>query len=168
MEYYGYQAKSAQVLANRDYYDYLVKALDNARHRVWISMFIANTTVYGDKYFMVRRLVKGLEYAAWRDVDVRVMLGLSDKTRLWVPNATTYNYLESLGIATREFSTASRKTSHSKLAIIDYDLIVAGSHNWSAKSLAGIHNELSLVLHSEDANLALEKEFLTNWNDSRK
>jgi len=168
INFHAYSATESQLLVNRDYYDYVVKSIDNAKIRIWISMFIINATVFGDKYLMIRRLIKGLEYAKWRNVDVKIMLGISEISQLWLPNSTSMHYLTNLGLETREFNTQYRTSNHSKFILFDDNLIIAGSHNWSAKSLAGIHNEISIVLNSEDVSRVLSTEFLNNWNQSDK
>jgi phosphatidylserine/phosphatidylglycerophosphate/cardiolipin synthase-like enzyme len=49
--------------------------------------------------------------------------------------------------------------------IIDEEVVVVGSHNWSAGSFFNF-DDLSMVVHSSDYAEHMAKRFTAQWNDA--
>ena len=113
----------------------------------------------------VRLLLKSLARAVWRNVDVRVLVGTSDAKVIQVANSTAYSTLEYYGVPVRRFLSQYAQSLHSKSVIVDDQLVVAGSHNWSPGA-AESHDEDSLAVFSRELNLLLRDEFSVNWLSS--
>lgn len=158
---------SCTPLRNAEFFSYLFREIKNSTTRVWISMFTINSRIQDDSEMAVRTLIKEIQKALHRGVDVRVILGASEKsyTQLQIVNQTSLNFLKSLGIPTKNYSVTKNKDSHSKYVIVDDDIIIQGSHNLSSRSLSvGIDD--SIAMQSPEMNLSFRKTFLESWEES--
>jgi phosphatidylserine/phosphatidylglycerophosphate/cardiolipin synthase-like enzyme len=165
MSFSVYQIKEALPLRNEQYFEFLNGKFQEARKRIWASIFIINPIVEDDVYLAVRTLLKKLAYAKWRNVDIRILVGTSNNPGIRVANDTAYEYLRNLDIPVRKFIGKYRKSLHSKYVIIDDEIIVVGSHNWTPGA-AGKHNEDSIAVCSQELNRLLCDEFISNWQYS--
>lgn len=156
------QIDKAIPLRGRNYFEFLRGKFLNARKRIWATIFIVNPIVKDDEYRAIRTFLKTLNYAQWKNVDVRILLGTSAASDIQIANDTAYQYLVNLEIPVRRFVG---KSLHSKYVIIDDDIIVVGSHNWTPGAVSS-HNEDSIVLYSKELNIILCEEFLINWEEA--
>jgi phosphatidylserine/phosphatidylglycerophosphate/cardiolipin synthase-like enzyme len=161
----AYRIEKTVRLANGDYFDFLSGQIQEARKRVWAANFIINPVVSNDPSLAVRGFLKRLAYAQWRNVDVRVLVGTSHVRDIRVANHTARLYLTDLGVPIRSFIGKLSKSLHSKYVIVDDEVIVVGSHNWTPGAF-GDHSEESLAIYSHEMNLILRDEFLANWSNS--
>jgi phosphatidylserine/phosphatidylglycerophosphate/cardiolipin synthase-like enzyme len=150
-------------LANKAYYYYLLDGIREARHRLWASVFFVNVDELADRDLKVRRLLKEVALAHDRGVDVRILLG-GERERLngfRVSNELSRTYLQHLGVEVRVYDGAKINT-HAKFVLIDDDVTLLGSHNWSPRSFArGIDD--SVALRSDELNTRLARVFLDDW-----
>jgi phosphatidylserine/phosphatidylglycerophosphate/cardiolipin synthase-like enzyme len=157
-----YDVDLAVPLRGSAYADFLSKRLREARRRVWLATFVYELRPSLDLTFVVRRLTTSLEYAAWRGVELRVLLGASPSMEISIGNAVARSFLRSLRVPVRYFRNDRTLSLHSKYAIVDDDTIVVGSQNWSPGGL-GRHAEDAVALHSPPLALQLSREFERLW-----
>lgn len=162
-----YPVTSAIPLQGKDYLPYVLDQIDSAKNRIWASIFIVDTRIKQDHYRSVRSLIQKLEYAKWRNVDVRVIIGTATITEIYLASRTSAYYMKKRGLEVRQYGSAYRKATHSKYLIFDNDLVITGSNNWSHEAF---HKavESSLAVESKGINQDLSQEFISIWNTSKK
>ena len=166
MKFPAFEISKALPLRNKDYFIFLLDAISAARFRIWATIFLVDITVLSDQRLYVRKLINNLVYANWRNVDVRLILGKSKIAPLIQNmNLTSARYIKDKGINVRIFHSAEDSSTHSKYVIIDHDLIILGSHNWSHGGFSQ-YIEDSIAVHSKNLCRNLEEEFLESWNSS--
>ena len=135
------------ILANEDYFPALLKCIDEARNEILISIFSFKTGEHKNSY--PDQILSHLAKAVERGVKVFVVLettsGKSDE--LNIQNRQTGRLLEEKGI--KVFFDSPRKTTHTKLVVIDQRLIFLGSHNFTQSALK-YNNEISILLDNSD------------------
>ncbi|MDJ0765307.1 MAG: phospholipase D-like domain-containing protein [Myxococcota bacterium] len=162
-----YNFDSATPLQDDEAYDFLWSKIAKAHRRIWASVFIVNMSTASDDELRIRDLLKHLAYAKWRNVDVKVLVGQSTVGAIQVQTGTAAAYLQSMGIEARSFRSDEDISTHSKYLVIDDDLIVVGSNNWSPGGLVK-NTEDALAIKSADLNTALALNFLKHWETSQK
>jgi phosphatidylserine/phosphatidylglycerophosphate/cardiolipin synthase-like enzyme len=99
-------------------------------------------------------------------IQVRILLDrdrATDPYRSTVINANAKAYPETHGVSCK-FDREDRLL-HSKYVLVDEDLVVLGSHNWSAGSYF-LMDDLSVAVRSESLVQALRARFDTLWASS--
>ena len=162
MNFSCYKINKAITLRNEQYFTFLNGMIQRSKKRIWAAIFIVNPTVDDDIFLTLRNLLKRLYYAKWRNVDVRVLIGSSNNLGIGIANETAYSYLLDLGIPVHRFIGKYRKSLHSKYVILDDELIICGSHNWTPGAVH-LHQEDSIAVFSEELNLLLRDEFSSHW-----
>lgn len=165
MEFSTYTIDSMLPLIRDEYFTFLNHKIRDARKRIWSAIFIVNPTVGLDTSLAIRHLLKNLAYAKWKNVDVKVIVGTSGVRDIQVANNTTMLYLQELGIPVRRYIGGRRRSLHSKYVVIDDELIIVGSHNWTPGAVAE-HNEDSIAVYSQNMNTLLRDEFTSNWQNA--
>jgi phosphatidylserine/phosphatidylglycerophosphate/cardiolipin synthase-like enzyme len=139
----------AILLTNEDYFPALLKGIDEAQSEIFMSIFSFKAGVHKNSY--PDRILGHLAKAVKRGVKVIVILettgGGSDE--LSVQNRQTGKLLEETGV--RVYFDSPRKTTHTKLVVIDERLVILGSHNLTQSALKH-NNEISILM--ERPNLA--------------
>ena|SRR6185295_2231583 len=163
-----YPIASAAPLQGKDYLPYILDKIDSAKTRIWASIFIIDARIDKDEYRSVRTLIERLTYAAWRKVDVRVIVGTSTIEDIYVACLTSANYMIKQGLNVRSYATVGRrKTTHSKYLLFDNNLAVIGSNNWSHNSFHLAVNS-SLAVESDGLAESLSQEFSALWQTSKE
>ncbi len=162
MGFSAYEIDKVVTLRNEQYFTFLNGMIQKARKRIWAAIFIVNPTVEDDYFLTIRNLLKILTYALWRNVDVRVLIGQSEAFGISTANETAFSYLHHLGVPVRKFIGQYRRSMHSKYVVIDDELLICGSHNWTPGA-ANLHEEDSIAVFSEEMNLLLRDEFISHW-----
>jgi phosphatidylserine/phosphatidylglycerophosphate/cardiolipin synthase-like enzyme len=153
-------------LRNRDYYDYLVHQIRSAQRRVWASIFIVNPLRGSDPNLDVRQLFSELVLASRHAVDVRILVGDSHQTiGIRESNMVARKLLQLRGLLARCHRAPERSSTHEKYVIVDEDLCILGSHNWTHRAF-NESQEDSLAVRSADLVLRLETSFLRAWQAS--
>lgn len=135
------------ILANENYYPVLLEAIDKARQEIMISIFSFKTgerkNTYPDK------ILNHLAEAVKRGVKVIVILEKTDHRTegLDIQNRETGRLLAEKGI--NVFYDSPRRTTHTKLIVIDQRLLILGSHNFTQSALK-YNNEMSVLLENPD------------------
>jgi len=134
------------VLKNNDFFPALLKAIDEARDEIFISIFSFRAGVHKKSY--PDRILAHLGRAVKRGVNVKVVLENTGKTsdELSAQNRKTKKLLEEQGVVV--YLDSPKKTTHTKLIVIDQRLVILGSHNWTQSALK-YNNEISLLVESQ-------------------
>jgi phosphatidylserine/phosphatidylglycerophosphate/cardiolipin synthase-like enzyme len=137
----------AVILANEEFLPVLLKAIDEARDEIIMSVFSFKAGEHKNSY--PDRIASHLAGAVKRGVKVFVVLETtSDKSdKLNIQNRKAGKFLEEKGI--KVFFDSPRKTTHTKLLVIDQRLIFLGSHNFTQSALK-YNNEISVLLDRPD------------------
>lgn len=109
-------------------------------------------------------LIDALRKAHQRGVAVRVLLdrdGEKDPYRSTVINSDAKRFFLDAGVPCR--SDFSNRLLHSKYLILDANLVVLGSHNWSSGSYFGF-DDLTLAIASPEFAAELGERFETQWS----
>ena len=137
----------AVILTNEDFLPALLKSIDEARDEIFMSIFSFKSGEHKNSY--PDRIAGHLARAVKRGVKVFVVLettsGKSDD--LNIQNRQTGKLLEENGINVSFDSP--RKTTHTKLTVIDQRLIFLGSHNFTQSALK-YNNEISVLMDRPD------------------
>ncbi len=135
------------VLKNNDFFPALLKAIDEARDEIFISIFSFRAGVHKRSY--PDRILAHLGRAVKRGVNVKVVLENTGKTsdQLSAQNRKTKKLLEEQGVVV--YLDSPKKTTHTKLIVIDQRLVILGSHNWTQSALK-YNNEISLLVESQE------------------
>jgi len=137
----------AVILANEDFMPALLKAIDDARDEILLSLFSFKAGKYKDSY--PDRIAAHLERAVKRGVKVYVVLETSENPseELSMQNRKTGTFLQNRGMTV--FYDSPRRTTHTKLIVIDRKLVLLGSHNFTQSALK-YNNEISVLLNSPE------------------
>ena len=143
----SHPAEEVKMMANRDYYPILHELIMEADYEILIIMYQART--YPDHPEGVNeQMYNDLFEAVNRGVYVQVILDASS----WNMGSTYKNlqlaeFLRSGGIDV--LWDPPDVTSHNKMVLIDDDVVIIGSTNWSYYALAR-NNEISVMIRSTE------------------
>lgn len=166
MSFPGFAAERIAPIAGADYAPFLLEQFRTARWRIWASIFIVELRNEFDVSLSVRRFLNEFEQSAWRGVDVRLLVGVSDTLDIRLSNAVATGYLAARSLAVRRYRPAQHNVStHSKYIVVDADRVIVGGHNWSPGSLEQ-HQQDSVAVYSTDLNRLLGSEFLALWREA--
>jgi phosphatidylserine/phosphatidylglycerophosphate/cardiolipin synthase-like enzyme len=164
----AYSVVSTVPLQGEDYLPYILDKIDSARTRIWASIFIIDARIQNDPFRSVRSAIEKLAYAAWRNVDVRVVVGSATIEEIYIACLTSAYYMKKQGINVRQYaSLGKRKSTHSKYLLFDDDLVVIGSNNWEHEAFHGAV-ESSLAVESQGLAESLSREFSAVWQTSEE
>lgn len=148
------------ILRGSEYYYWLSDALDNAKERIEIAMF---HMALPDENHPTHLLLDKLINAKNRGVEVRVLLDSDQKEDVYkstIINQRALEILKAGGVDAR--FDAEDKLLHSKFLVIDSDIAVVGSHNWSAGSYFA-YDDITMVINSENFVEELHQRFEKLW-----
>ena len=158
-----FKAEKVGLLSDSDYYYFLMEKIRKARQSLYATVFIVNIRKSDDIDRKVLSILKELEYAHWKGVDVKLIVGSSTGAPLIsIANEVTIKYLEEKRFPVR-YAQIEDGSLHSKYVVIDQELIIIGSHNWTYNAFF-MSKEDSLFCYSKDAAIKLTKEFNYLWN----
>lgn len=161
MDYSYFRAEKAVRLSDDDYYDFVMEKIRSASGRIHATLFIVD--VFYDRWNRIKEMLDELAYAVWRGVDVKVVLGHSEKNlNVDIPDRLGFEYMKERGIPVRFSNPPDDYSLHSKYIVFDEDLVVAGSHNWSHLDIF-MSKEDSAAVYSVDAVINLSNEFNKLW-----
>jgi phosphatidylserine/phosphatidylglycerophosphate/cardiolipin synthase-like enzyme len=131
------------MLENKDFFPALLGAIDKAQHEIFISIFSFKAGVHPNSY--PDQILAGLERAVKRGVQVNVILEVtSDHTNdLTRQNMKTKTLLEEKGVTV--YLDSPKKTTHTKLVLVDGRSVFLGSHNFTSSALKH-NNEISVLI----------------------
>jgi len=134
---------------NKNYFSTSLSLLKKSQKSIYVIMFSAR---YYSKYpdSPSNQILNELIKAAKRNVKVEIILDQSELkfySSNTKGNLETANYLSNNGITV--YFDSIKKTTHSKLIIIDEKYVILGSTNWSYYSLTK-NNETSVLINSPE------------------
>jgi phosphatidylserine/phosphatidylglycerophosphate/cardiolipin synthase-like enzyme len=133
------------LLKNKAYFHALSEKIRDARSEIVMAYFLFKTNNHPRSYPEI--LLQGLGAAARRGVRVTVVLEQDDKPDSSI-NRDNRNAAERLRQAGVEiYFDAPKKTTHTKLAVVDRRYTFIGSHNLTQSALKH-NNELSVLIDS--------------------
>jgi len=148
------------VLWSGTYSDAVASLIAGAASRIDVCMFHMTLPGQNARH---RRLIEGLAAAKARGAAVRVLL---DQDRESDPyRSTIINSAARLWLLDRDVECRLDRTDrllHSKFLVIDADLAIVGSHNWTATSFYEV-DDLSLAVRSPALVQALAARFDALW-----
>jgi phosphatidylserine/phosphatidylglycerophosphate/cardiolipin synthase-like enzyme len=134
------------LLKNREYFHALSERIRAARTQIVMAFFLFKTSGHPTSYPEI--ILRELGDAARRGVRVLVVLEQDERSGSTV-NRDNRNASERLKKAGVEvFFDSPRKTTHTKLAVIDGRYTFIGSHNMTQSALKH-NNELSVLIDSQ-------------------
>lgn len=161
----GFEANKINLLMDREYYPQVKSLIDNAKKSVQVMMFEAS---YYNKYpgSPSNQLIDALVSARKRGLKVEVILDVQKKnTRTTKRNLETGKILKNAGVEV--VFDLKHVSTHAKMLIIDANMVVLGSTNWTYSALTKNH-EVSAVIYSKETAKHLEDYFQLVKNACKK
>ncbi|HOK39415.1 MAG TPA: phospholipase D-like domain-containing protein [bacterium] len=149
------KTKQVTFLMNTQYYPALLREIKKAKEEIIVLMFLVRFEYDENNpiYILAQELVK----AKKRGVDVKVFLDdfIIDEKLGSAANEIFYKYLDKNDI--KVYIDETEKIYHTKLIIIDKEVVIVGSGNWTTSSFT-LNNETSVLIRSKTiAESFLEK-----------
>ncbi len=150
-----YQGK-VELINNQDYLPRVLDLIGSAQSSVFIIMYAMKYEEANSAY-KANDLIKDLVQAYKKGVDVKILL--DDITAGDYPQTT--NYLKQNGMHFKIDPPSI--TTHSKMIVIDGNISIIGSHNWTESAVAD-NNETSVILYSSEIAEKENEYFYTLYN----
>ncbi len=154
---YSLPAEDVRLVIDAQYFQVANKMIQEAKTSIQIMMFEMG---YYDKYPQTpsNLLIKGLIDARKRGVKVEVILEVKEgEDRTTKRNRQTGKILSNGGVEV--IYDPLFKTTHAKLMVVDGELVLVGSTNWTYYALTE-NNEVSILLRSKQ----VAKELVDYFN----
>ncbi len=153
------QTKCPEILflPDRDFFPALTDVVDRATREIFICMFSFKAGVHSNSY--PDRLVRHLASASRRGVRVVVILESTGRSEdsLTAQNLKTKELLEKIGAAV--YMDSPKKTTHTKMIVVDGRHVFLGSHNFTSSGLKHNH-EVSVLIRDEAMAQAVRRYML--------
>ncbi len=142
-------------ISGLEYYPAVKEIIDNAEKSIAISMYIIKLDENNEKS-LIYKLCNSLVEAKKRGVDVKIILDQNidfvqaDKDHDWDiegKNESAYKYFKNNGIDV--FYDDKTIFTHSKALVVDEEIVIVGSTNWSQSALTK-NNENSVLIKSPE------------------
>ena len=160
-----FPARQAALLFDEDYGLFLLDAVQRARRRVLATQFLVELRPELDGERLVLMLCRALAEASWRGVDVRVVLSPFVADPGLDVNGIARRWLRARDVPVRVYRPrrgSRRREMHTKLVVIDDDLGVVSSHNWTPGAFAA-NREAAVAVRSRDVAGRLSEAFEGYW-----
>jgi len=138
----------SELILNDEYFEVAHSQIQKAEESIYLIAYLFLVYDYQDAYS--NRLLKDLIEAHKRGVEVHVILDYPKPEYMGEKepkNQEVYEKLKDAGIDVR-FDSAETRT-HNKVLVIDREIIIVGSHNYSFDGLK-YNNETSLLIRDRD------------------
>lgn len=166
-KYDVYSVENLIPLEDENYLLFIRDAIKNSTKRVWVCMFLIDCYPNDDEDLAVRNILKLLAKKKKFNVDVKIITEFSRQTfSIHNSNKLAYLLTKYYGLDCR-FYIGNKRSEHSKYLIIDDNLCIIGSHNFTPGALQK-HKESSIAVFSKNLNIRLSQHFLSDWESSRK
>ena len=153
----GFPAEDVQLVMDAQYFEVAKKLIQEAKHSIQVMMFEMG---YYDEHpdTPSNLLIKELIVAKKRGVKVEVILEVKEgEDRTTKRNRHTGEVLSGGGVGVIYDSPS--KTTHTKFMVIDGQLTLLGSTNWTYYALTN-NNEASVLIRSKE----VAKELIDYFN----
>ncbi len=149
-------------LSNRRYFDGTLTAIQNAKRSIFLVMYHAPLDP-SNHDSPVTQLFEALIQAKSRGVNVRIILDQeikTDRSAKGAPmkNLRAYHFLKENGVPV-SFDSLGKRT-HAKLLVMDEEIVILGSTNWSREALDQNY-EANVMLRSPETARAMLEDFKT-------
>jgi phosphatidylserine/phosphatidylglycerophosphate/cardiolipin synthase-like enzyme len=161
-----------ELLWSEDYVPRTLELIASAKKSVWVGMYV--TSYQSDRgYAIENKMLKALVEAHRSGIDVRVVV---DEGYQWdtkthrmssrrsKKNDNAVAYLHQNGVEVRRDDPD--RIMHGKFMVVDEDIAVIGSHNWTYSALKK-NVEVSVLLKGQDDVEELSRHYQTLWKRSR-
>lgn len=158
----GYNCEST-LLWDCDYAWVVSKLIRSARQGVYLTTYKMEPKST-PKAQNINRLISQLVSADHRGLDVKVLMNFQENKKA----TSSINWYAANALARRNLKSrhlSSGRILHAKIVIIDFDIVIIGSHNWSVLSQCR-NMEFSVMLRSKVINRELREKFLYLWSNS--
>ena len=156
----NHRTETYKIINNRDYFFNIDTLLKGANNSILVIMY--EMTKSSDTLSKIERLKKNLTDKASEGIIVKVILEYSIyNTSLNQYNSDAKLLLENGGVDVRFDSDTI--ITHSKLIIVDDNITVIGSANWSSSALNN-NNETSIIIDDFNINSNYTNYFNILWN----
>ena len=151
------------LLWDSNYSAAVTRAIQAAQKSIYITTFKMEPKK-SPKARRVNELLSQLVSANNRGLDVRVLLNFQENKK----STSSINWYAANALRKRGLTpkyVKKKRTLHAKIILIDSDITILGSHNWSVMS----HDrniELSVILKSETINKENKNAFFHFWDNS--
>lgn len=137
----------AVILTNEEFIPALINSIDEAQREIMMSIFSFKAGYHKNSY--PDQIANHLAQAVKRGVKVLVILERTDdpSDELDIQNRKTGKLLAEKGI--KVYFDSPKKTTHTKLIVVDQRQIFLGSHNFTQSALK-YNNEISVLLEKAD------------------
>jgi phosphatidylserine/phosphatidylglycerophosphate/cardiolipin synthase-like enzyme len=147
----------------RDLMAVTLTTVERAAARLDAAMFIVGLGSATRAQERVQDVLDAVIRARYRGVECRVLVNdfggeLSQPTL----NRVAAHYLRDAGVAVRLYTSDRHPSVHSKYLLVDADVAIVGSGNWSGGALAA-NLEASLRVVSEPLVRTLRRRFDVDW-----
>ncbi len=160
----GFPAKDVQVITDRQYFGVVRRCFQEAKSSIKMMMFEASyykKYPYSPSNLLIRELIA----AKKRGLDVKVILEQREGTeRATLRNKETGALLANGGVEV--VYDPLNITTHTKLLIIDGEISVVGSTNWTYNALDKNH-EVAVLIRSPEVANDLQNYFQSIWKTCR-
>lgn len=154
---------SGGLLVNSDYVDAVAGAIEAATVSLSLMVFLGTASTGTTDGPGPLRLIEAMEAAAARGVNVRVVLDQDDGGQpyksVWI-NRPLAERLATSGVEVR--FDQKDVLLHSKVLVVDDEVAVVGSHNWTRAGFNDTH-ELSVLLRGQTIARAFGERFDALW-----
>ncbi|MEM1740769.1 MAG: phospholipase D-like domain-containing protein [Desulfurococcaceae archaeon] len=149
-----------EFLPDRDYYSKLLELLNNTNRSVYIIMYVVK---YDPKETQdpVNVILRKLVELHLRGVNVKIII--DDETLNNYPETIEYLLANNIPVKLDE---SKNKLTHTKMVVIDEEIVLIGIHNWTESALSYNH-ETSLLVQSRDLAKQVINYFNSIWNSGR-
>ncbi len=164
-----FSADEATLLRDGEFAGCVRRALLAARTSICATQFVTDLRPHEDRDREILLLGHAFAEARWRGVTTRVILPELPLADLDIDgNYPFAAFLHHRGIAVRRFpQRRSKKSLHTKMIIVDHELVIAGSHNWTPTSFQA-NCELSIAVRSRDVAEQCSLLFEDYWSVARE
>jgi phosphatidylserine/phosphatidylglycerophosphate/cardiolipin synthase-like enzyme len=158
---------AAEWLFDDQYISFVRACINAARHQILVQQFLVDPRPEEDQQGQVRYLLHALAEAAHRALDVRVLLAqvIVERPLPIDINEPAARFLIRRGVKVRHYPLSIGRQMHAKVILVDDELVIAGSHNWTPKAFR-VNSETSMVIKSADSAASVKERFTTLWSQS--
>ncbi len=128
--------EACRLVSDGDYHAWLLDRIEQETRSIRVAVFIVHPLPADDRDGRVRAILDALADAAWRRVDVRIVLGTGrEGSPIDTANRVAAGYLERRGVPVRMVRAPGGASLHDKIAVFGEREALLGSHNWSPNAL---------------------------------
>lgn len=160
----GIENPRVALISDATYFDTVQYIIAKSNKVCWASLFIVELKSGSSdpdiKVFQVLRLLKE---AQWRGVDVKLLIGGSrDNVQIAESSEVARSVAINMGLDCKWITSSDVRGSHCKLVIAD-NMVLTGSHNWSAPAFTNQIQD-SLLVDSSAMAAYSQRIFYNQWN----